>query len=121
MITICPKDICLNKSIFIAQDNGKDLGNIIIEHDKNSVKIIDLTVLGHNNGDCLDSENKQLVESLLKAVAGYAMNRNIFLLKLCDRLYGPFAEKFGFVRQGNEMIMDLYKIINPCNYCSKHI
>mgnify|MGYP005774463117 CR=1 FL=1 len=107
----------MEPAVLTAKENGKLLGYAAIDLKDYTVRILEFAMVGNEKLTGLSTEEQQLADSLIKAVASYAMNRNVFLLSSSYEPAFPLLTSFGFQQNDNKMRIDLSRLIKKCKRC----
>ena len=107
----------MEPAVLTAKENGTLLGYAAIDLKDYAVRILEFAMVGNEKLTGLSVEEQQLADSMIKAVASYAMNRNVFLLSSDYQPAFPLLESFGFQQNDNKMRIDLSRLIKKCKRC----
>lgn len=107
----------IEPAVLAAKENGKLLGYAALDLKDYAVRILEFAIVGNERLTGFSAEEQQLADSMLKAVASYAMNRNVFLMSSAYLPAFPLLESFGFQQNDNKMRIDLSRLIKKCKRC----
>lgn len=104
-------------AVLTAKEGGKQVGQVVVDCKHYSLRILELTLMGKEDLTDLSVLDKQLVDSLIKAAASYALNRNVFTMKSAYTPAFPLYQQFGFQQCDGIFRMDLSRLLKNCTNC----
>lgn len=111
MVTILPVEIKDKESVSIlrVKEDGIILGYILLDIDVNVVEIIDMILFS-------EEINKEYIDSMIKSVINYAMNRNKFLITYDKQrsIVSNYLINFGFEDEIDKLKFNIALNLNKC-------
>ena len=103
------------QEVLVAKENDDILGYIALYIDGYKICILDIYYIKEKFKN--EKETNYLIDSMIRAVSSFALNRKIFVIYSKNENLFSLLENFGFSRNNNKMVIDLSKILCQCNRC----
>lgn len=104
-----------NLEILVAKENDIILGYIVFCIDGYKIYILDICYIKEHLKNTKEAD--ELVDSMIRSVLSFALNRRIFVIYSKNKSLFPLLNKFGFSQNNGEMFINLSKILGKCKKC----
>ena len=104
-------------AVLTAKDEEKNVGYVAVGISERTLWILDFRIIGVEDYQGIPRETRQLADSMIKAAASYAMNRNVFRMECGVKPIYPLLEDFGFQKFHENLCIDLAHLIKRCGNC----
>lgn len=103
------------QEVLVAKENDSILGYISFYIDEYKICILDICYIEEKLRN--EKEVNELIDSMIRAVSSYALNRKIFIICSENNDLFSLLDNFGFSHNDNKVIIDLSKILCKCKRC----